>query len=111
MKKIFLLLLILILGVSTSYAAQDKIFSEDYLTISKFKDIANIYDCSISESFAAFITSGKLVRTIGFNDKGQLGSAVAGNSDNFIEIFGLNNIIKVETGKDFAVALTQTGKV
>lgn len=111
MKKILAILLILILGVSTAFASNANLFDSDKLSMEKFLNITNIYDCTLSDSFAAFINTSKLVKTVGFNDHGQLGNAVLDSSSTLTDVAGLTNIIKVAAGDDFIIALTQVGKV
>ena len=111
MKKILAILIILSLSVSFVYASSEKLFETDKLSMEKFLNISNIYDLTLTDSFASVITTSKLVKTTGFNNHYQLGNAMSGDSDFLVDVNGITSVIKVVGGEDFAVALTQAGKV
>lgn len=109
MKKI--LALILIFAFATIGVSAETLFAENRTLFEPLQSFTNMYDCTISDSFASFITASKNVKTLGYNQDGQLGVASSGNTAELIDIPGINNIIKVESGEDFVIALTQVGKV
>lgn len=107
-KTIALILLFLFVAAGVS---AETLFPENQITFDTFQNFTNMYDCSISDSFGMFITSSKNVKTVGYNNEGQLGVATLDATDALVDIPGITNIIKVETGDNFVVALTQVGKV
>lgn len=94
-----------------SYKAFDdnKLGLKEYEAFRDYEIVSNVDKLSMNYNHILVKTNDGHIKAAGSNGFGQLAITSKSDKKNFIEIWGLENVIKVDTGYEFSGALTKKG--